>query len=175
MARLTLMWLVLFGALLSGCFADRRGVRRQDGGGSPGGDADLQLDGGTSTVPPDAGDTEPPVPPADGGVDAAAPPAVDGGPPPAPDAGSPPLRSCDALYGSLRGYDLCDERATECHVYLNPLGNDTCTNLCAAGGGTCIDGYEEAGLSRCPEGEPASGHGCDDRRNDQVCVCTREP
>ena len=73
---------------------------------------------------------------------------------------------CEAQFGSLSGYQLCDERATECEVALETRG--TCDAACASAGRDCITAYDESTSACAREVEV----GCDTHYITQICVCS---
>jgi hypothetical protein len=112
-------------------------------------DAAMDADGAADTGPPDTG-------PADTGT---------------PDTGT--IVSCDDAYSSSRNYFLCDMGTDRCEFYVDPSGDDSCDNVCAAGGGTCLDTYSESGdtgTSRCSR---SSSRSCSASSNDFICICSR--
>ena len=120
-----------------------------DAGGDPG------LDAGS----PDAG-------PPDAGPPDAGPP--DAGP---PDAG-PVLRGCDAIYGTVRGYQRCAERPTECEFYMDPSPDGSCGAQCGSRGGACIAARSEGSPMVCATDADLA---CGDAYDNEVCICTRIP
>jgi hypothetical protein len=116
--------------------------------------ADAAMDGSADTGPVDTG-------PADTGV-------VDTAP---PDTGT--IVTCDDAYSSAGSYFLCDMGTDRCEFYVDPSGDDSCDNICAAGGGTCLGTYSESGdtgSSRCAR---SSSRSCGASSNDFICICTR--
>jgi hypothetical protein len=105
----------------------------------------LDVDGGRDAGPPDTG-----------------PPDV--GP---PDTGPP---SCNTQYGSAAGYELCEERPTECEFLSLLEGMRSCRTTCEALGGRCIRAYSDLGCVR--QGDP---FGCDEFHGDDICICSRGP
>ena len=89
------------------------------------------------------------------------------------DAYTPPVdaytwRTCAQRYGGTLGYVGCPaSSSTECEFYA--VTNDTCTNVCTAVGGTCVDGWNNNGVG-CTHG---NHDGCDASLTDQICRCTR--
>ena len=89
-----------------------------------------------------------------------------------PDAG-PTLRGCNAIYGSVAGYNLCAERATECEFYRSEfLGSDNCTSVCSSRGGVALSCFNNATLTRCTRGSAVN---CSDDFSDEICICSRIP
>ena len=137
-------------------------------------DASAELDAGEPDADPMGRDAA--AGPVDAGaVDAGRPDAgrPDAGPADAGrDAGSSERARCETTYGERMGRQICEERETECEVYVRHMPmNGTCDDACEAGGGECLRAYEEASDSaRC---DRAAEHGCDAVRRDHVCVCTR--
>ena len=60
-----------------------------------------------------------------------------------------------------------------CEFYVDPSGDDSCDNICAAGGGTCITRYDESGDSGSTRCTRTGTRNCSDVSNDFICVCTR--
>jgi hypothetical protein len=88
------------------------------------------------------------------------------------DSGPPEPRDCDEIYGDLQNFMHCEETEHECMFYtvLNQL---TCAEVCESEGGTCIEAYDNGLLFPCaPVSPPRS---CDDRKLDDICVCSRDP
>ena len=83
----------------------------------------------------------------------------------APVLDGPGDTDCAMQFGSLPGYQLCAESATECEMALETHG--TCAETCAAAGRTCVTGYDED-TSAC---ERLAEVGCDTTFITQICVC----
>ena len=82
------------------------------------------------------------------------------------------VRSCDEIYMSSAGYQLCDQRPSECEFYAE-LGGDSCDDVCGAAGGTCVETYADGNPDDCERaGGPRS---CSDTHRNEICVCTRIP
>jgi len=132
------------------------GTDADTGPADSGADGDTgPADTGTDTGPADTG-------PADTGP-------ADTGP---ADTGPPPRVNCDDAYGGERSYLRCDMRAGQCEFYVDPPVSDSCDNVCARGGGTCVRRFDELddGSGRCTrDGE----RGCSESSNDYICICTR--
>ena len=80
----------------------------------------------------------------------------------------PPDGDCGTQFGSLLGYQLCEERAAECEMALRTGG--TCRDSCAAAGRACITGYDEnESVGAC---ERSTEVGCDTHYITQICVCS---
>ncbi|MCA9665742.1 MAG: hypothetical protein KC503_09150, partial [Myxococcales bacterium] len=75
--------------------------------------------------------------------------------------------SCKAKYGAANGFSLCAETGTTCKFYVRTNGA-TCGTLCAAFGGSCFGGRDNAGT--CGEFGTDS---CNIGRQSQVCRCSR--
>ena len=140
-----------------------------DVGPTDAGPLDAGFDAGRDAGPRDAG--PPDAGPPDAGPPDAGPP--DAGPPDAgpADAGPRPLRSCNAIYGAVSGYQLCAERATQCEFVAN-TGGGSCTDLCTGVAAACVAAYADAWWSACTRDGTES---CGDDRSREICVCTRIP
>jgi len=82
---------------------------------------------------------------------------------PAPDQTKPP---CNTTYGSVSGYMLCQETATECTFFFT---SGSCDSKCQAHGGTCIKAAAEDN-NTCNESYSTA---CDVVHSDGLCTCTR--
>jgi hypothetical protein len=82
---------------------------------------------------------------------------------PAPDLAKPP---CNTTYGSVSGYMLCEETATECTFFFT---SGSCDSKCQAHGGTCIKAAAEDN-NTCKESYSTT---CDTVHGDGLCTCTR--
>jgi len=166
--RVALIALVL--AAIPACALDRRGI---------GAAVDPRMDGG-QPGPIDAGPPEPGDAGSDAGVDAEVDGGVDGGVDAGVDAGTdagtdagpPPLRPCDLLYAG-NGRVMCAERPSECEFNVQ-LGGSTCTAVCAAVGGACVETYPDGDADH-PCDRIGAAEGCDVAAGDLLCVCTRVP
>jgi len=82
---------------------------------------------------------------------------------PALDQTKPP---CNTTYGSVSGYMLCQETATECTFFFT---SGSCDSKCQAHGGTCIKAAAEDN-NTCNESYSTA---CDVVHSDGLCTCTR--
>ena len=82
---------------------------------------------------------------------------------PVPDLAKPP---CNTTYGSVSGYKLCQETATECTFFFT---SGSCDSKCQAHGGTCIKAAAENN-NTCTESYSTT---CDFVHGDGLCTCTR--
>jgi hypothetical protein len=92
---------------------------------------------------------------------------------PKPDLPQPDLpvvqKTCTELYGFTPSFVLCNQTPTQCRFYTN-TNQQSCTQICTQGGGTCISACEEGGSGNCncDYSEP-----CSNAAYDQICTCTR--
>ncbi len=81
-----------------------------------------------------------------------------------------PTQTCAEQYGASDGYSPCVETPTECHFGTIINYAASCTEVCAAGGGTCLDAYGN-GVNGCD----GSTLGCDfDDYYNLVCACSHD-
>jgi len=128
-------------------------------------------EGGGALSQPDAtpaspADARPSTSPAD-----AAPPPPDA----TPVSGNPdaaPADLCTAGYGDVPGYLLCTATVNAC-VFIALNDGTSCSQHCAARGGTCISAVDNK-VGSCTELEPdQTGIGCDTTgKTDLLCTCT---
>jgi hypothetical protein len=84
------------------------------------------------------------------------------------DAG-PPRPTCTEQYGAAPDFVSCVETESTCRFYVD-TNSGSCSELCAAFGGTCLDGWDNSGT--CGLG---SHDGCASSHSHQVCECSRPP
>ena len=76
--------------------------------------------------------------------------------------------ACLARYGGAPTFMLCSTAPGSCTFYV-ATGDDSCTNLCASFGGTCLESWDE-GVPSCT---PATaGQSCTPLHSDQICQCS---
>lgn len=75
--------------------------------------------------------------------------------------------SCRGKYGRARDFHLCVEQTTYCEFYARTQWA-TCSEQCIQYGGTCIQGWNNAGT--CGKG---LRFGCYASLLTQICRCTR--
>jgi hypothetical protein len=80
----------------------------------------------------------------------------------------PKNSSCNDRYGAAPDYKLCLETATSCKFFATT--NGTCTTLCGAHQGTCLDASDGNPPWVCVNGGYSN---CNDTHVDQICTCTR--
>ena len=83
------------------------------------------------------------------------------------------ISSCDARYGTVEGYALCDQAPGEC-TFNAELGQDhSCRDVCADRGGQCIQAFGNATSNVCGA---LAEIPCDTVGHlDDLCVCSDEP
>ncbi|MCX4241058.1 hypothetical protein [Paraliomyxa miuraensis] len=79
-----------------------------------------------------------------------------------------PAPSCDELYGTAPGYELCMETEDECHFNADTAGGN-CFDMCASLGGTCLDAFDNS--TACVI--LSFGDDCFTNRTNEICVCNR--
>ncbi len=92
-----------------------------------------------------------------------------------PDAALPdaqPQATCDEMFSTAPGYELCSEDEESCSFNV-ALGGDTCTSACLALNTTCLGAFDnnEVPCIAVPE----TGDTCDTVRGSNICVCARIP
>jgi len=90
-----------------------------------------------------------------------------------PDTTPPTPPTCDDTFGGIRSYVHCDETATECEFYSDPVMDMTCTQLCAVGGETCLGTWSEGPSSDICRRAAPRPEGCADPGDAYLCRCTR--
>lgn len=67
-------------------------------------------------------------------------------------------------YGGVNAFQLCSATAASCSFYVE--AGQTCTDICAALMGTCIDGWD----ADCTVMQ--NFEGCGVANQSQVCICS---
>ncbi len=78
------------------------------------------------------------------------------------------VAGCQTQYGDVADFSVCAEQTDQCEFFGDANGN-TCDDLCAARGGTCINGFEADEGFACVRG---AEDGCDAPHCHLICVCT---
>lgn len=91
--------------------------------------------------------------------------------PPAPDAVPPEPGSCDALFNTAVGYQLCSDEADRCSFNAKTAGGN-CNAICASFAATCLNAFDNNDAAPCAPIE-ATGDTCETNRQSEICVCTR--
>jgi hypothetical protein len=81
--------------------------------------------------------------------------------------------SCALQFGQAPGYQQCSETADSCRFFVQEEVRGTvCNDICAAGGGSCLAAGNGEPEAPCTETGTAT---CDQKLNDQICICSRTP
>jgi hypothetical protein len=97
------------------------------------------------------------------------------------DCGSPSSDStCDELYGTIAGYQLCEQKASSCVFYRNnrPEPEISCGAICVSRRAVCLNAYNEGEPNVCEVGDelmcdapPCEETPCQVLAADAVCEC----
>lgn len=82
----------------------------------------------------------------------------------------PPPPTCDDLFGSAPGYELCFEDDMQCGFDLD-TGDQSCNTVCASFGSTCLGAFDNPGGSGGCSQEGVDD--CNTVHNTEICVCSR--
>lgn len=87
-----------------------------------------------------------------------------------PDADLTPA-SCDALFSSAPGYELCFEQDQSCAFNVATAGGN-CHQACNNLGSVCLGAFDNDENSLCVPVQ-GSTDTCDTQRDTEICVCAR--
>lgn len=84
----------------------------------------------------------------------------------------PDFQTCSEIYGTVEGFELCEQTRTECSFRAVKNGTLSCREICEGPGGQCLATYGN-GVG-CETIYDEVDLGCDaSAHDDDVCVCTR--
>jgi hypothetical protein len=87
-----------------------------------------------------------------------------------------PRPTCTAKYGTVPGFILCEETATDCSFNVATDYVTSCTTVCAGAGGACLDAIDNPNDpgTECEEATDAQPVTCDSSTFEtMLCVCDR--
>ncbi len=115
-------------------------------------------DPGSTTLPSNETDDDP--------DSTGTPPMTDGGS--SSSGGGGGARACDAQFGAVDGYELCEFSADSCS--FNAItGGGSCNDICGANGSACVTAFNNS-AGDCASMKAEST--CEETANDQICVCS---
>jgi hypothetical protein len=78
---------------------------------------------------------------------------------------------CNARYGDIDGYILCQETVSTCVFFFKVSGGADCQSLCAQHGGTCLEAYDTSNTGQACVKQTLVP--CTGAHSDAICTCTR--
>lgn len=130
-----------------------------------GADLDAQADAGPDAPPPDQAVVDATGADADAAPDSTTTDTTPtDGNPTKPDKQLP---TCKALFGKVKGYHLCEEKADRCKFFREEAKKKTCDEMC--GKHTCLGANNADSKHKCK----ADTTNCSSKSSDSNCICSK--